>query len=117
VAKTEIKEEMKENLSRLEATSAQVSTAESVTSDVLAHIRFATQAVRRQDMAGMTEGLAAAVDLYELYPSHVHMPASHLPDLLLCIRSGRTLCSALGRPDRDLGALEARAEALRHPLH
>ncbi len=65
----------------------------------------------------MTEGLAAAVDLYEQYPSHVHAPTSHLPDLLLCIRSGRTLCSALGRPDSDLGALEARAEALRHPLH
>ena len=108
---------MKENSSRLEATSTQDSIAESVTADVLAHIRFATQAVRRQDMAGMTEGLAAAVDLDENYPSHVHMAGSHLPGLLLCIRSGRTLCNALGRPDRDLGALEARAEALRQPLH
>ena len=108
---------MKENSSRFALSGAQDCITESVTADVLAHIRFATQAVRRQDMAGMTEGLAAAVDLYEHYPSHVHAPTSHLHDLLMCIRSGRTLCSALGRSDRDLGALEARAEALRHPLH
>jgi hypothetical protein len=108
---------MKENSSRLEAASTQESAAERVTEDVLAQIRIATQAVKRQDMAGMTEGLAAAVHLYEQYPSHVHTPASHLLDVLMCIRSGRTLCNALGRPDRDLGALEVRAEALRHPLH
>jgi hypothetical protein len=108
---------MKENSSRLLLSGPQDCATERVTADVLAHIRFATQAVKRQDMAGMTEGLAAAVDLYEQYPSHVHTPASHLHDLLMCIRSGRTLCTALGRPDRDLGALEVRAERLRHPLH
>jgi hypothetical protein len=108
---------MKENLSHFASASTQESVVERVTADVLAHIRIATQAVRRQDMAGMTEGLAAAIDLYEQYPTHAHAPASHLLDLLMCIRSGRTLCNAMGRPDRDLGALEVRAEALRHPFH
>ena len=87
-----------------------------VAADVLAYIRCATHAVRRQDMPGMIEGLAAAVTVYEQHPSHVHRRTSHLGDLLMCIRSGRTLCSNLGRPDGELAALEQRAEALKRPL-
>jgi hypothetical protein len=81
---------------------------------VLAHAAYA---VRGRDMDGMIEGLSCGVTLYEQHPSQVHGPLSHWRDLLVFIRAGRTLCTTLGRPDGDFAALEARAEALRRPLH
>ena len=91
--------------------------AERVKADVLTHIQLAARAVNRQDMAGMAEGLAAAVALYEQHPSHVHQPTSQLSDLLMCIRAARALCHALGCPDHEMAVLEARAAVLRQPLH
>ena len=65
----------------------------------------------------MVDDLTKAVALYEEHASQVHQPFSHLRDLLLVIRSGRSLCATLGRTDGDLARLEDRAELLRRPLH
>jgi len=88
-----------------------------VSSDVLALIRLSRQAVREQDIMAVINALTRAVNVYEQHPTAVHEPTSHLRDLLVFIRSTRSICKTLKRPDDDLRELEERAEALRRPLH
>jgi hypothetical protein len=88
-----------------------------VAPSVLVHIRRAAYAVKRHDMNGMIEDLGAALMLYELHPTQAHQPASHMRDLLACIRAGRSLCASLGQPESALAALESQAELLLRPLH
>jgi hypothetical protein len=94
-----------------------VDSVQQVAPSVLAHIRRAAHAVKRHDMNGMIEDLGAALMLYELHPSQAHQPASHMRDLLACIRAGRSLCASLGQPERALAALESQAELLLRPIH
>lgn len=82
-----------------------------------AHMENAASAVRKQDMERLVSCLAGAVELCETNPSQVHERTSQLRDLLVFIRSARSLCNTLQRPDDDLRGLEDRAEALRQPLH
>ena len=84
---------------------------------VRAAIAQAVHAVQQQNIEGMAEGLRAALSVYEECPTQVHTPLSHFRDLLVLIRAARSFCATLGRLDDDLAALEARAEALRRPLH
>ena len=74
-------------------------------------------AMREQDMPGLTSALTAAVNLYEQHPTQVHEPESHLRDLLVFVRSARSICQTLGQSEDELRELEDRAEALRRPLH
>jgi hypothetical protein len=87
--------------------------SEEVTACALAHIQGAAQAVRERNIEGVVRCLDAAVELYEQNPTCVHEPTSQLRDVLVYIRSARSLCKTLKRPDDDLRALENRAEALR----
>lgn len=57
--------------------------------------------------------LGTAVAIYEQHPSCAHEPMSQLLDLLVFIRSARSLSKMLKREDDDLRELEERAEALR----
>jgi hypothetical protein len=82
-----------------------------------AHVQGAAQAVRDQDIEGIVGPLSAGVALYEQHPSYVHEVGGLLRDLLVFIRSTRSLCRTLGRRDDDFAQLEARAEALRAELH
>lgn len=77
----------------------------------------AAYSVSDQNITGMMKGLRAAMILYEQHPSQATSHLSHLCEMMLLIRVGRSLCAALGRPDIDFAALEHRAEALRRPLH
>jgi hypothetical protein len=89
------------------------STFEEVSALVLAHIQGVTQAMRNQDIQGVIGCLTAAVTLYEEHPSYVHEPPAHIRDLLVFIRSARSICQTIKRPHNDLDALESRAAALR----
>lgn len=57
--------------------------------------------------------LCEKVRIYEQHPSCAHDPTSQLLDLLVFIRSARSLSKTLKRQDDDLRELEERAEALR----
>jgi hypothetical protein len=92
-------------------------TPDEVAAYVLAHIQGAAQAVRDQNIEGILGPLSAAVVLYERHPSYVHEVSGLLRDLLVFIRSTRSLCKTLGRADDDFAELEGRAEALRAELH
>src|SRR4051812_15120061 len=93
------------------------SISKTVSDDVLALIHRARGAVREQDITGAIDALTRAVGIYEQHASEAHGPTSLLLDLLVFIRSMRSLCKTLKRPDDDLRELEDRAEALRRPLH
>jgi hypothetical protein len=82
-----------------------------------AHMHRARQAVREQNITAVIDALAEAVAVYEQHPSAAHEPTSQLRDLLVFIRSARSLCKTLRQPDDDLRDLENRAEALRPRLH
>jgi hypothetical protein len=84
---------------------------------VRAAMSRAAEAVNEQDIDGMADGVGVALGVYEQHPAQAHGPLSHLRDLLLWIRAGRSLCATIGRADDDFAALEERAEALRRPLH
>ena len=77
----------------------------------------AAYSVSDQNITGMATGLRAATMLYEQHPSQATGHLSHLRELMLLIRVGRSLCATLGQPDHDFAALEDRAEALRRPVH
>lgn len=62
-----------------------------VAATVTAHMESAAYAVRNRDIDGVVRYLADAVGLYEAHPSHVHEPTSRLRDLLVFIRSARSL--------------------------
>ena len=70
---------------------------EDVAAAVAAHIEAATDAVRNRDIEAVVRCLANAVGLYEGHPSLVHEPTSRLRDLLVFIRSARSLCKTLQR--------------------
>ena len=80
---------------------------------VLAHVQGAADAARERDIESVVQRLDAAVALYEQHPSCVHEPTSQLRDLLVFIRSARSLSQTLKRPDDDLRELAEEAEALR----
>jgi hypothetical protein len=80
---------------------------------VLAHIQGAAEAVRDQDIRAAICCLDAAVALYEQHPRFVHEPSSQLRDLLVYIRSTRSLCQTLRLADDALNDLDERAETLR----
>lgn len=80
---------------------------------VSAYMQGAHEAVRAQDIERVVECLSTAVAIYEQHPSCVHEPKSQLRDLLVLIRSARSLSNTLKRPENDLLELEERAEALR----
>ena len=84
---------------------------------VRAAMAQAARAINEEDVDGMVDGLAVALGIYEQHPSQAHAPLSHLRDLLAWIRAGRSLCTTIGRSDRDFAALQIRAEALQRPLH
>ena len=87
--------------------------SEEVAAYVCALVQGATQAVRDRDIKRVVDCLAAAVELYEQHPSCIQKPTSQLRDLLVFIRSARSLSKTLKREDDDLRELEERAEALR----
>ena len=75
--------------------------------------------------ATLVEALIDAVDyacsdgtrllIFRVLPSeHV---TSQLHDLLVFIRSARSICKTLKEPDDHLAALEERGESMRRPLH
>ena len=92
-------------------------TPDEVAAYVLAHIQGAAQAVRDKNIEGIVGPLSAALALYEQHPSYVHAVGGLVRDVLVFIRSTRSLCKTLGRPDDDFARLEDRAEALRAKLH
>jgi hypothetical protein len=92
-------------------------TPDEVAAYVLALVQGAAQAVRDKDIEGILAPLSAAVALYEQHPSYVHEVTGLLRDLLVFIRSTRSLCKTLGRTDDDFAHLEDRAEALHAKLH
>jgi hypothetical protein len=84
---------------------------------VRAFIGQAAESISARDIAGVLEGLTCAVILYERHPWHAMGHGSHVRELLVLIRLGRNLCALVPQPDDDFTALEARADALRAPLH
>jgi hypothetical protein len=66
----------------------------------------AHEAVRAQDIERVVECLSTAVSIYEQHPSCVHEPTSQLRDLLVLIRSARSLSNTLKRPENNLLELE-----------
>ena len=80
-------------------------------------MRHAAYAGRDGDIEEMVEALEGAVILYEQHPSHVHVASDQFEDVVVLIGAARHLGARVGRADRDLRALESRAQALRHPLH
>jgi hypothetical protein len=91
--------------------------SERVAEDVLALLMGAARARVRMNLPVMVEGLVAAVELYEQYPTEVHSGRSEMRKLLAFIRHAAGVHRELDYPDRQLQDLEARAEALRRPLH
>ena len=84
---------------------------------MLVLVAAAAQACRIKDIAGLVDCLQKAVALYEQFPKHARVEGSQACALLIFVRSARDLSKTLGRPDRDLRELEARAEALRSSIH
>jgi hypothetical protein len=80
--------------------------SEEVAAYVSAHVQGAAQAVRERDIEGVVRCLDAAVALYEQNPSCIQKPTSQLRDLLVFIRSARSLSQTLKREDDDLRELE-----------
>ena len=93
------------------------STSERLAQDVLGLLTSAARARLRLDWRGVIEGLAAALDLYEQYPTEVHGSRSEMRKLLAFIRHAGSVHRKLDHPDHRLQELESRAEALRKPLH
>ena len=87
--------------------------SEEVAGYISALVQGATQAVRDRDIERVVDCLVAAVELYEQHPSCIQKPTSQLRDLLVFIRSARSLSQTLKREDDDLRELEERAEVLR----
>jgi hypothetical protein len=93
------------------------STSERVAQAILGLLTSAARARVRLDLPRMVEGLAAAVDLYEQYPTAVHGSRSEMRKLIALIRHAAGVHRELDYPHRALQELVARAEALRKPLH
>ena len=91
--------------------------ADAIATAVRSDIESAMLAVRARDIEAVVRCLSDAVTLYEAYPTQAQAPTSQLRDLLVFIRSARSLCKTLKRNDDDLRGLEDRAEALRESLH
>ena len=84
---------------------------------VRALIGQAADAMSARDIAGVVEGLTSAVILYQQHCWQAATHGSHLRELLVLIRLARNLCALARRADDDFSALEARARALRSPVH
>ena len=80
---------------------------------VSAHVQGAAQAVRERDIEAVARCLDAAVALYEQNPSCIHDVRSQMLDVLVFVRSARSLSKTLKREDHDLRDLEDRVEVLR----
>jgi len=91
--------------------------ADRVAADVLSLLIGAARASVRMDLTQVVDGLAGAVELYEQHPSAVHSSHSELRKVLALIRYAAGVHRKLDLPERRLQTLEARAEALRKPLH
>lgn len=87
--------------------------SEKIAAHVSAQMQGAHAAVRAQDIEAVVDCLSTAVAIYEQHPSCIHEPTSQLRDLLVFIRSARSLSKTLKRDDEDLRELEERAEVLR----
>ena len=87
--------------------------AADLTVAVAGFIETAAVAVRREDPDSAIRCLNRAVDLYKVSRTEVHDPQTQLQTLLEMIQSVVSLCKRLRRPADDLGALQARANALR----
>jgi hypothetical protein len=82
-----------------------------------AFLQAAARALHSSDLPGFVRCLADVVGVYERNPSCAHEPTSRLRDLIVYIRSARTLYEALGRPVNELMLLDRRAQALRQSIH
>ena len=102
---------------RATSLAADESTPEGVAAAVAVCIARGAQAVRDQNLGEVEKALDDAVSLYEQHPTYVREPDSHLRDVLVFIRSARSLCKTLGDREDELRELEERAEVLRRPLH
>jgi hypothetical protein len=80
-------------------------------------VSAAAQACRTKQMPRLVDCLRSAVEVYEQHPLHAQHESSQLGALLTFIRSAQSLAKTLAIPDDELPELEARAEALRSPIH
>jgi hypothetical protein len=90
---------------------------EDVAAVVRAFLQAGARALYESDLDGFVRCLADAVGVYERNPSCAQAPTSQLRDLLVYIRTARTVYETLGRSPDQLLHLVVRAEALTQTIH